>query len=246
MIRREPGDPQLRRRLAAIHGNLATVYLMKLNDKSKARESYLKAMGLQEEVVRQDPTQVYFKNDLATTYNNVAFVVDDRREALAWGERALEARRQLSEKEPTNTLFRHNVARTQGMIGEIQAKLGRSEEGLKSLEESCRLLQQVVAEQPTVTMYQSNLAQMLGNLGSALVKADRNGEARAPFEQTRAICQKIVHANPEDAYSREMLRSVEQELAAVQKQLSKNSRQMPPPSTTTVKDADGKIGPRLP
>jgi tetratricopeptide (TPR) repeat protein len=241
-----PGDQQIRRFLAAVHGNLASLYLMKLKDRSAASRSYRRALALQEELVKQDPADVLFRNDLATTYNNLSFVVEDPVEALHWCEKALEVRKQLVAKEPTNTWFRHNVARTQMLVGLIELKLNRAKEGLSSLEESCGIFKQVVAEQPEIIVYRTNLAQALYNLGGNLANQDRFEEAKPKYAEAREIYQKAVHANPEDATSRQMLGAMDNDLAEIKKRLADKSQPNSAPTATVARTVADRSGGALP
>jgi len=137
-----------------LHGNLANVF-WKRGDYPLARKAYLQALGLQEELVQRAPEDLRYKSNLAMTYNNLAFVTNDAREKEALFRKALETRKHLVEREPPDAMFRRNLARTYQNLGGAQETLGETNDGLRSFQESCRLLQQVVVEAPALTVYQA-------------------------------------------------------------------------------------------
>jgi tetratricopeptide (TPR) repeat protein len=216
ILRQKPEDNQYRRLLAAIHGNLARVFL-ELRDSPQAREAYHKALDLQKELARRNPEDLDFQNDLAMTYNNICFTVRGPHEAEPWHLQALEIRKHLVERAPTSNFFRRNLARTYQNLGLAQRDLGRPEDARKSFEESRRLLEQVVSEQPAVKDYQHDLGQILMILGNALAKQGRYDEAKALLQRSHGIFQRLHHASPGDASYEEALQGTAKDLAQVEK-----------------------------
>jgi tetratricopeptide (TPR) repeat protein len=170
-------------------------------------------------LVRKDPGQIDFKNDLALTYNNLTILTDSAVEKRALFEQALPIRKQLVEQAPTSSFFRRNLARTYELHGLNQFDLGHTKDALSSLQESRLLLQQVVVEQPAVTIYQDSLAGACESLGTILAKLGHHREAKEVFEQARTICRKLVHSNPDEAGLKESLMRVERGLAESEKAL---------------------------
>ncbi len=156
MVPKEPGNLRRKRGMAVLLGNYANMSVA-ANDKIEARRGYLQALEIQKRnSVGQDPAQVEFKNDLALTYHNSAFLAagQERRALL---EQALALRKQLVEALPANPVFRRHLARTYEILGRDQVELGQTQDALVSLRESRALLHRVVIEQPNVTTYQDNL-----------------------------------------------------------------------------------------
>jgi len=212
VVRAEPGNLRLPGRLSMLHGNLANVF-WKRGDYPLARKAYLQALGLQEELVQRAPEDLRYKSNLAMTYNNLAFVTNDAREKEALFRKALEIRKHLVEREPTDAMFRRNLARTYQNLGGAQETLGETNDGLRSFQESCRLLQQVVVEAPALTVYQADLGQALNALGSALTEQGRLVEGRALFQQAQTLYQKLLHSNPDHAGWRSDWKSLQDNLA---------------------------------
>ncbi len=210
----EPDNQTLRCNLARSYGNFAKlVWTMK--DLVQARQAYLRALDLQKDLVRSDPANLEYASDLAMTYNNLFYVTDGELEKQSWCEHALALRRQIVEKNPGNTYFRRNLARTYEILGIAQLNRGLQDDGLKSLQESRRILQQVVVDDPGATIYQHNLGGVCSIVGAVLAKQGRTREAIAAFEQSRTMYQKLLRSNPNDAMYKEGLLDAERELSMV-------------------------------
>ena len=210
----DPGNLQLRVGLARAYGNHAKL-LWTMNDLGQARQFYLRALEIQKDLVRHDIATLEFTSDLAMTYNNLFYVTDGEPEKQAWCDQALALRRQLVEKNPGNTYFRRNLARTYEILGVAQLNRGQKDDGLKSLLESRRILQQVVVDDPVFKIAQDNLASLCVNVGSALAARGQIPEAVAAYEQSRALYQKLLESSPADANYKECLRLAEQRLTVV-------------------------------
>ncbi len=130
------------------------------------------------------------------TYHNLFYVTDDDLGKLAWCEQALVLRRQIVEKNPGNAYHRNNLARTYQILGLGQFARGLKNDGLKSLHESHRLLQQVVVDDPRATMFHDNLGCVCESLGSSLAQQGRIKEAVACLEQARADLSKTCPVQP--------------------------------------------------
>ena len=128
---------------------------------------------------------------------------------------ALTLRRQIVDKNPGNTFFRRNLARTHEIFGIAKLNRGQKDDGLKSLLESRRILQQVVVDDPVFKLAQDNLASLCSNMGSALAERGRIPEAVAAYEQSRTLYQKLLDSSPADANYKECLHLAEERLTRV-------------------------------
>ena len=165
--------------------------------------------------MRRHPTNLLFASHLAMTYHNLFYVADDDLEKLGWCEQALVLRRQIVEKNPGNAYHRSNLARTYQILGLGQFARGLKKDGLESLHESHRILQQVVADDPKATAYHDNLGCVCETLGSSLAQEGRIREAITYLEQARAVYQKLVESNPDEARFKEAVVWAEKELAVL-------------------------------
>ena len=177
------------------------------------REPYLKALDIQKELARRDPTRLTFKSQLALTYHNLLFT-GNRDEKEAWCQQSLELRKQHVDQDPTNVLYRRNVARSYQALSAIQFEVGRSKDALNYQEECCRLLQEVVSAQPTCTIYQADLAESFVELADRLRSDGREDEAKTALQKSHATYQKLVHSDPDDTKFRGKLSMLEKAVAA--------------------------------
>jgi eukaryotic-like serine/threonine-protein kinase len=208
----EPDNHELRCRLGRLHGNLAKL-LWTMNDMVQARTRYLQTMDIQKELLRKNPANLEYKSDLAMTCNNLYYVSDGPLEKQAWCEKALTLRKELVLVNPGNNYFQRNLARTYEIFGITQLAGNHHEDGLKSLEEGRRILQQVVVNEPVFKLAQDNLASLCATLGMALRNEGRIQEAIAAFDQSRATYQKLLQVSPDDAGFKGGLSMAEHEIA---------------------------------
>ena len=202
-------------------------------------------MNLQKELVRKDPASVLFKNDLGTSYYNMAMAADGKSQS-DWLRQALQIRRDLVKLEPTNVLFRRNLARTSNLLGFHEIALGHIEDGLNAHRESCRLLEQVVREVPQVNSYHGDLADSQNSLGTALGTLGRHKEARIEFEKAQVILRRLIHTNPNDKGYQNILGMVDANIAEADQALAQaqatNGATGAPAAKPDGKEASRKIG----
>ncbi len=97
IVQKEPRNFELKRELAAVLGNFANLSLI-VGDKAEARRAYLQALDIQKDLIQKDPADAtgVFKNDLALTYHNLAFLADTEEEKPAILERRSHSGNSLS------------------------------------------------------------------------------------------------------------------------------------------------------
>jgi tetratricopeptide (TPR) repeat protein/predicted Ser/Thr protein kinase len=226
LVQRKPEDDRLRVQLAAQSGNLANI-VGQLGDPAQSKNAYQRALEIQKVLVQRSPENLIYKNDLATTYNNLWML-----------QEALDLRKQLVEQAPTNPFFRRNLGRTYQNLGVTQAENGHWEDAFKSLEESCRLLQDVVYEQPSTTVYQRDLAQALYNWGDMLDDRRRYAAAKPIYQRSLVLYQKLHHADASDPSFQGMASKIEKRLAEVERHLESS------PTNPREEDRNRKVAER--
>ena len=212
IVQNEPRNLELKRELAAVLGNFANLSSI-VKDKAEGAPSLSPGPGDSKGPGRARSAQVTFKNDLALTYHNLAFLTDDTQECRALLEQALALRKQLVAMLPANPVFRRHLSRTYESLGRNQLDLEQTQDALSSLRESRALLHQVVFEQPNVTTYQDNLAGACGLLGYTLHKLGQHQEAHEAYKEARSMYQRLIQSNSETARYKEDLREIETALA---------------------------------
>ena len=139
--------------LAASLGNVANLRSM-LHDSTGARLAYREVLQILEQLVAEEPSVPRYRDDLALTYNNMAFREEDPQVAARDLRKAIELREQLLALDPTNQYRRRNVARSCQNLGVYEYALGRHSEAIELQERCCCLLEEVVQTEPTNTTYQ--------------------------------------------------------------------------------------------
>ena len=111
LVEEEPQDRNTKRNFAATLGNVANLCSM-LHDSAGARLAYREVLQILEQLVAAEPSVLKYRDDLALTYNNMAFREEDRQVAVRDLRKAIELREQLLALDPTNLYRRRNVARS--------------------------------------------------------------------------------------------------------------------------------------
>jgi tetratricopeptide (TPR) repeat protein len=195
LVEEAPQDRDARRILAASQGNVANLRSM-LHDSAGARLAYQDVLQILEQLVTEEPLVPRYRDDLALTYNNMAFREEDPQVAARDLRKAIELREQLLALDLTNQYRRRNVARSCQNLGVHEYDLGRHSEAFELLERCCRLLEEVVQTEPTNTTYQCDLAQGYINLGDLLGRSGRLDESVRSGRRAREIYERLLAAQP--------------------------------------------------
>ncbi len=190
-----PQDRDARRILAASLGNVANLRSM-LHDSAGARLAYGEVLQILEQLAAAEPSVPRYRDDLALTFDNLAFTEVDPQDRARDLRKAIELREQLLALDPTDLYRRRNVARSCQNLGVIEYALGRHSEAIELQERCCRLLEEVVQTEPTNTTYQCDLAQGYMNLGDSLGRSGRLDESVRSGRRAREIYERLLTTQP--------------------------------------------------
>jgi tetratricopeptide (TPR) repeat protein len=186
---------------------LADAYNMRAVGQSavaRSLEWHLKALPLREALVRRDPGDPRAQLDLGGTLNNLGVVLskqDQKREALAMYERAVEHSRLAYEKSPQDILYGRFYAIGLKNVGGMRWDLGEREAALRWLQEANDLARRLAAENPSVPYLQSYHYQYSRELGSKLRELGKADEAARLMRQARAALERLPSRTPDDLFN---------------------------------------------
>ena len=191
---RKRQDRDARRDFAASLGNVANLRSL-LHDSAGARLAYREVLQIFEQLAVEEPSVPKYRDDLALTYNNMAFREEDSQAAVRDLRKAMELREQLLPLDPTNPLRRRNLARTCQNLGIHEYDAGPSE-AFALLERCCRLLEEVVRAEPANTTYQCDLGSGYINQSDLLVRGGRLDEAVRSSRRAREVFERLLTTQP--------------------------------------------------
>ena len=123
MVPREPGNLRRRTGWPSFWETMPTCPSRRTT-RSRRVGATSRHCEIQKDLVRQDPAQLDFKNDLALTYFNLAVLEKSPQENRALLEQALTLRKELVEVNPGNAVFRRHLGRTYDSLGQNSYRSG--------------------------------------------------------------------------------------------------------------------------
>jgi serine/threonine protein kinase/tetratricopeptide (TPR) repeat protein len=154
--------------LAASYHHLGRLY--RLTDQTaKSQGAYLKAATLWEQLVKDQPKEDQFQDDMARTQLGLGNYYQFTRQldaAEQFYKRAIDKWETLRQANPKTTSYRRDLAVTQHNLGTVfKSSEGREEDGKKLLRSAQTLQKQLTDEAPNIGQYQSDLAKTDFSLG---------------------------------------------------------------------------------
>jgi len=119
----------------------------------ESRLAYAKAVDLQEELLRIDPTSEDYKRELAKSYNGLAVMqadVNDGPAAFRSGQRCVELRQELVLNHPDSPILQHAMGESLANLGFMLSKRGHMAEALAMYERSLDYTRAAHESLPTV------------------------------------------------------------------------------------------------
>ena len=176
-------------------GNVANLCSM-LHDSAGARLAYREVLEVLEQLVAADPSVPRYRDDLALTYNNMAFrkrIPSSPPETCA--KRSSFASSSWRWTPPTSTAAATwpVPVRTWASMSMLRGAIPRHS---SCIERCCRLLEEVVQAEPTNTTYQCDLADGYLNLGDSLGRNGRLDESVRSGRRAREVFERLLATQP--------------------------------------------------
>ena len=171
----QPKNRELKFGLADCWSSMALMYFN--SDHKKALPAFAKAMEIQEELLQMDPTSEVYKAGLAQTYNGLACMQMDDRNAssiMQLLQRCVELRQELVLAHPDSPVLQHALAECLGNVGVELSKEGHMRESLAIYERALVYARAAFERMPHLIEYgldvgidYANLANSHSALGQA-------------------------------------------------------------------------------
>jgi serine/threonine protein kinase/Flp pilus assembly protein TadD len=165
-----------------------------------AEKAYRQALQLCEQLVAEHPQVPEYRQDLATTHNNLGVLLKDTgrpAEAEKAYRQALQLRERLVAEHPQVPEYRQGLAGTHTNLGVLLEASGRLADAEKAYRQALQLYQRLVAEHPQVPQYRQELASTHNNLGALLETTGRAAEAEKAFRQVLQLRERLVAEHPQ-------------------------------------------------
>jgi tetratricopeptide (TPR) repeat protein len=167
----------------------------RLGDLEEAEESLRASLELRDQLVADFPTRPDYRQELATSHNNLGNLLASTgrpREAEEAYRAALKLYEQLVADFPTRPKFRQELANSCNNLGVLLAGTGQLKEAEEAYRQALKLREQLAAEFPTRPDYRENLATSHNNLGNLLAGTGRPKEAEASFRAGLKLFEQLA------------------------------------------------------
>jgi tetratricopeptide (TPR) repeat protein len=164
----------------------------------EALRLFERALAIEEALVRDHPTNVSYKEELAFCLQNLGVVqLQGGRpaESIHSHGRALAIREVLARDDPASPKSQGGLAWCQLQLGKALEAVGRTEEALRRVTQAVAAFEELVRADPASALYRERLASCLTNLGNLQRRAGAP-VAGQTFERVVAIREALARDNP--------------------------------------------------
>ena len=192
--------------LSASHLNLSSLLGspedLNLNDRAGAIPHARIAVEIAESIAATDREDFRARDDLAGAYRNLgSILLEDRpEEALAAYQKAAEISEALSQGNPSNTKFRHDVAFSRMETGDSLHRLGRNREALQNLFPALETMRSLAAASPDEISLAGDLGRIHRNIGNSLLATGDEKGAYENYREALAAAGRLIDRAPASLY----------------------------------------------
>jgi tetratricopeptide (TPR) repeat protein len=208
--------------LAASYNNLSSLYLP--TQPAQARRLVERALSIQLDLVKQQPTRREYQSDLALSYNNLGAIharSGDWRHAELCFRDAITIQQRLVSVAPLMTNYQRDLAASFNNLGMMQTSADSLADALSSFEQALEIQQDLVDAQPLNVGLLSSLGGIHNNLGMLRLKLHEPAEASQSFARAIEFQREALTKAPGVARFRESLSKHYYNQAVVLRQLDR-------------------------
>jgi non-specific serine/threonine protein kinase/serine/threonine-protein kinase len=192
-----------------------------LGDGAKSIENYQKAIGLAESLVKHSPADQHARQVLAQCYEALASILPFHGrlpEAVADAKQAVALRTQVSASDPSNLIYKLDLARAYEVEGDVLGGLkglsqGHSDQALAAYQQSFDLLPQVPANSPEADRVNRGRAVEMLKIADMLWRTGNNGESIAKYQMALRQAENLYAAEKSSSRHRGVLTAALNRLA---------------------------------
>ena len=170
------------------------LYMNELDDYINAEKHYLSALEICERLAKEDPEK--YREDLATTYNNLGALYADLNQndkAERYYLRAVEIRERLAKEDPEK--YRENLATTYNNMGVLYYKLNQYDKAEEYYSRALEIRERLAKENPA--KYSGELAKTCNNLGVLYGNLEQYDKVGKYYSRALEIYERLAKENPE-------------------------------------------------
>jgi serine/threonine-protein kinase len=196
-LRQRGPDPSQDAQLADIELRVVQLASM-VGTMEEARDAYLKAFAVFQELLRTDPDNPHLQDGLGHICTNLGSVLQATGQTQAAFEKLRLGRdlyERLYQRNPNDPHFARALSGVCTNLGTVHRAAGRVAESLACFQEAHALLEQLVRRHPKNGGYQGSLAVCLINVGIVQGVLGQKEEALKAYEQARLAQEKLLRAD---------------------------------------------------
>ena len=184
-------------RIGDIQGGFGTSHL---GQRQKASESYRKALAIREQLVAQEPQNLDFRRQLASSYiklGNILWVQVDMQGPLEFYGKALEINKQLAVEMPNDPEILSALAMSYGKFGYMHGANNHVNEAIENTRKAVEIMESLAVTYPNNVQIKDDLAISYDRVAEILTAlTDKHEEALALMRKAQAIGEELAAADP--------------------------------------------------
>jgi tetratricopeptide (TPR) repeat protein len=198
----KPTDSRFRQLLRRVYKNLGYVHDARTGRYDQARSYYAKVLELDEQLARENPAVFDYQWLYAGDVWQMADLIYDRTTdydgVARLAQQALRQYERLDREYPHDPQVQKGLRRNSLLLGKAQAKAGRTEEAIRSLQRFRALLDQLEQDPAALAVEEPyDLAGYHAGLGFAQQHIGQTAEALQSLEQAVGLYRRVLEHSPE-------------------------------------------------
>ncbi|HTK78339.1 MAG TPA: serine/threonine-protein kinase [Gemmataceae bacterium] len=197
-----PNGPFLRKQALAISYAKLGSLLLVAGDPAGARQDYVKALDLSQELSDAKPDVLQFKQSLAGScmiLADVCFRLRDEAGARRYYDRAIKIREELVQKAPQSTRYQSDVASAYAALGDLDLHVNQPAPALANYEKGHAIHEALAKKDSENVEILSSLSTSFYRLGTARLYMKDQAGADRDYQESLRIKEQLAATDPASA-----------------------------------------------